>query len=317
MAPSGFATSGQNAYDGLGHLVHTESQTPYQTGSPEEEYGRPPGQRDPRGVLTHDPQHPLAGEEGFERSTYQAGTGRILAIYLSGTGDPNDNSFLGTSYHYDLAGNTDLVIGYTFVLGSDGTSHTQVERRRTWYNAAEQVVAVDRRVCQFRPANGTQVCDTTLALDYTDRPTFEEYRYDALGRRILVRTREDWNCQSRCMETLRRVLWDRSAIAAEVSAPGATGTLPSRMEADTGLATPVADWIHGAEAGFFTGRVVYVNGPSLDRPLALYRVEYSDSIPEPVRLLPVTNWQGHYDWQFGSPTCRTLTGESSAAAARL
>ena len=98
------------------------------------------------------------------------------------------------------------------------------------------------------------------------------YRYDALGRRVLVRTRQEFACTTNCFRQLRRAIWDGDQLLYEIAAPGASGTLPSVMERDTGLGPNFKN-------GFYpTGRVEYVHGAELDAPLAMYRAEYSDSI---------------------------------------
>jgi hypothetical protein len=47
-----------------------------------------------------------------------------------------------------------------------------------------------------------------LFVYYDARPVFEEHRYDALGRHVLVRSRADSYCPERCHNTLQRTVWD-------------------------------------------------------------------------------------------------------------
>src|SRR5262249_5678963 len=51
------------------------------------------------------------------------------------------------------------------------------------------------------------------------RTTFVEYHYDALGRRVMTRTRQDTSCVAlpvpTCLSTLDRFVWDGSQLLAE------------------------------------------------------------------------------------------------------
>ena len=135
-----------------------------------------------------------------------------------------------------------------------------------------------------------------------------EYRYDALGRRVLVRSRQSWICQGRCHNVTRRVIWDGDQLLAEIQAPGQDSAL-SAMEQDRGFhqraasaVTPPDTSLDGsvvspttAYPGFYFGRVVYVHGGGIDHPLAIERMEYSDSLPGPISIFPHENWKGAFD----------------------
>ena len=121
---------------------------------------------------------------------------------------------------------------------------------------------------------------------------FEEYRYDALGRRVLMRSRGEWACDSSCFGQVIRTVWDGDQILREISAPGGSNATAAQMENDQTV-TPL-------QSGWYPyGSVTYTHGPGIDAPLALTRVGYSDSIPGTVRIVPYANWNGRYDGGVG------------------
>ncbi|HKO23266.1 MAG TPA: hypothetical protein VJY65_00845 [Chloroflexota bacterium] len=113
-------------------------------------------------------------------------------------------------------------------------------------------------------------------------PAFEEYRYDALGRRVLVRSRQHYACTTRCQSTVRRIVWDGDQVLAEIQAPGYSSTPAATMEQDVGFkaaaeSTLVRDTssvplINTATyyPGYCFGRVLYTHGPGIDHPLSYH-----------------------------------------------
>jgi RHS repeat-associated protein len=108
--------------------------------------------------------------------------------------------------------------------------------------------------------------------------TLEEYRYDALGRRVWVRTAI--NCQpSTSLEcgtsAVQRTMWDGSAEVAELRAPYDAGN-PALEETDSGL--PSQPPAYYGDINPFFGRVVYAPGLAVDEPLSVTRYEYRDRV---------------------------------------
>jgi len=111
----------------------------------------------------------------------------------------------------------------------------------------------------------------------------EEYRYDALGRRIWRRlVRPDAMCPlmdkaSGCLSVVERTIWDGDQPLYEIRADGGqTATGPS-MECDKScqLARPKLE-----------GRAIYTMGGGLDHPLSVDRPDtYNDVI------VPIYNWR--------------------------
>jgi RHS repeat-associated protein len=97
---------------------------------------------------------------------------------------------------------------------------------------------------------------------------FEEYRYDALGRRVLMSSRPFPACNAvPCLHVVDYYVWDGDQLLLErrrgTNASGAV--------------------VHPSP---YTGTVLYVHGLELDQPLALIK----DDVIQPQR-----DWRGHYD----------------------
>lgn len=195
--------------------------------------------------------------EGSRALRYDTLTGRLRATSI-----PAD------TLRYDAAGNVEL-------SHYPGTVPSEMEEdRASYYDAQGRLRAVDHRL-----ANGGGALSEM-------RFTFEEFRYDALGRRVLARTRRfcrnilSVDCVS---ETIRRTVWDGALELAEIQMPGGDAESASMLENDT---LPVAsrqgtydDALGGYKhANPFFGRVAYTHGLGIDRPLSVVRFDYADSI---------------------------------------
>ncbi|MGH7617867.1 MAG: RHS repeat-associated core domain-containing protein, partial [Gemmatimonadaceae bacterium] len=131
-----------------------------------------------------------------------------------------------------------------------------------------------------------------------ERGVTEEYRYDAIGRRIWVRAHRDAYCPTQrdrdsttvCLSTVERTIYDGDQVLAEIREPGGDTQLASVLESD-GLS---------AQAPFqHFGLVGYVHGLGIDRPLELWR-NYSGT---------VTKLVTHYQWQGALELGTTLSGQ--------
>jgi RHS repeat-associated protein len=207
---------------------------------------------------------------------YDPVTGRLRAM---------TSTFRSDTVRYDSAGNARL----THYPGS--VPNGMDDDRAVYYDALNQVRAVDHRI-----ANGASGTSSMVF-------TFEEFRYDALGRRVLGRTRRA--CRNilsvDCVaETIRRTIWSGAQELAEIQMPGADTVSAATLENDT---QPVSSRIGTYDdqlGGYkhrnpFFGRVAYTHGVGLDRPLSVVRLDYADSIPgQPfVRWVPfslVPHW---------------------------
>ena len=136
---------------------------------------------------------------------------------------------------------------------------------------------------------------------------FEVYRYDALGRRVAVRTWRNCNqvgtlypCN---MGTLQRTVWAGKHPLYEIRQWASQGDYdigPPRtmLENDT---TP--QWvmaITGWDASPQFGRVAYTHGLTIDQPLSAIRLAHVDTIKNwdirinwpPLDVVPQWNWRG-------------------------
>jgi RHS repeat-associated protein len=175
-------------------------------------------------------------------STFAPLTGRLLS---SAQGNHSDQ------FVYDSAGNT------VFQWGADTQQH--YSDLASYYGADGKLRTVDRR-------NLTGIAD--------GKSVWEEYRYDALGRRVWVRTL-NW-CSSvsygACsLNLVRRTVWDGDQALYEIqmqeseqendSVPTQTGSLGSDMYDPNPL----------------TGRVLHTYGPGIDQPLSTIRMAFANA----------------------------------------
>ncbi len=194
-----------------------------------------------------------------------------------------------TNYSYDAAGN----VFFETVSGLVGGTPATVSERRAVFGADERMLASDTRTVQ------------------PIQRIFEEYRYDALGRRVWVRANKvceggpsltDATCHNRMV---RRTIWDGNRELAEIQAPVDT-TVAGTEEKDEG--SDATGWglrtcsgiAGGCDINPFFGRVVY--GPTLgtDQPISVTRFGYRDrpldaatSLTWPTfTIVPYWNYQG-------------------------
>ncbi|CAA9297525.1 MAG: hypothetical protein AVDCRST_MAG68-145, partial [uncultured Gemmatimonadetes bacterium] len=133
---------------------------------------------------------------------------------------------------------------------------------------------------------------------------FEEVRYDALGRRVLLRARRD-SAGIPEFSTMERFVWDGDQVLYEIRYPG--GDTKSMLEADTvtvnngsGYKCTPEEVVDGNlncyknKYSTFYGRVAYTHGAGIDQPLSLARVGYGQeqALYEPFAVMPHTDWRG-------------------------
>ncbi len=209
-------------------------------------------------------------------------------------------------HSYDNAGN--LEFQYTDSLPNN-TSYTDARDRYSYYAADGHISASDARWAAVRLGYSTHPYDSLQTV-------FEEYRYDALGRRVAVRSRKYCasGMGSMCtIGTIRRTVWDGDQELHEITMPGDNGVTVAELENDT---LPVTrTFPHVLVAGVpadqqdalnLFGRVMYVFGRSMDSPIALIRsnfvgswVAYTASweaawVFQPRTVLPVYDWRGSF-----------------------
>jgi RHS repeat-associated protein len=114
------------------------------------------------------------------------------------------------------------------------------------------------------------------------RTVFTEYRYDALGRRVLARTRRDTSCTGsdwKCLSTMDRFVWDGDQLLAEFRGPGANTQSETTLNEDGGN-------------GSFYGLVRYTHAGGIDEPLAVWG---GSGAGNAYGIVPHLSWRGHYE----------------------
>lgn len=146
---------------------------------------------------------------------------------------------------------------------------------------------------------------------------YEEYRYDALGRRTAVRMQRwcrmpsGFHLYACNWGHLRRIVWDGNQELYEIQTYGSRSGAGDgnwdaqtwQMENDT---LPLLIWtsnpsFYDASPNF--GRVAYTHGSEIDRPLSAIRVNFVDTVwnqPRinwsPIDVSPHWNWRGQADF---------------------
>jgi RHS repeat-associated protein len=230
------------------------------------------------------------GGEPREISIYQEGTGRQVAQIYSTQVSKNALIYDASGNVVETGAGRGVRTPYEHA-GQSGAMALSWQRTMSYFGADERLRVLDKRSCLIFGTSPGE-CDEARTPPYNDRSAFEEYRYDALGRRVLTRTRASYACNQRCFRSVIRTVWDGDQALYEISAPGADHT-SALMESDT----PSAPVVNGTTGqGFYAyGRVAYTHGPGIDAPLSLTRVGYSSAIPEAVEVIPFVNWNGKYD----------------------
>jgi RHS repeat-associated protein len=229
-------------------------------------------------------------------TTQMLRTGQSLRYNLSGSAPtgrlreiasvPRNDSTL-----YDADGNIEFSFSY---IWTNPPPSTNLEDRASFYGADNRL-----RVAEFRTV------PTSTAAYWTNwNGTFEEYRYDALGRRVLVRTRRMCSHDSEndvCKQsTMRRVVWDGNQELYEIQMPG--------LDADSTLWENDTAHVHQRSFIFPIvidhnpqyGRVAYTHALGLDAPVAVTRINYVDSVYNKAAGFhdyPAFTVVPHWDWQ--------------------
>ncbi|HEV7591124.1 MAG TPA: RHS repeat-associated core domain-containing protein [Longimicrobium sp.] len=188
-------------------------------------------------------------------STYAALTGRLLT---SSQGNYIDHFF------YDAAGST------TFQWGTDPFLASRSDLA-SFYGADGKLRTVDRR---------------NLSGGTNPRGVWEEYRYDALGRRVWVRTL-NW-CQDslgRCeLKTVRRTVWDGDQALYEIQ-------MQEAEQENDGVPAQTAPLGNDqVDPDLITGRVLHTYGPGIDQPLSTIRLAFVGW--QQFAVIPVWDTQG-------------------------
>jgi RHS repeat-associated protein len=219
---------------------------------------------------------------------YAQGTGRQLSMqeYSTIDGHVTDQD----AWDYDAAGNRDWHTGAHMGTSDSYGTRLMQERMQSYYGADDRLRVVDRQRCltSVLPTNqgssATVICGVWNETLGQDPSAFEEYRYDALGRRVMVRRRlyeVNGTCATiyhTCNNAIERYVYDGDQILWEIRTPTQFNATAAELESDAG-------------SGDFGGRVGYTHGPGIDAPLDLIRIGHSAGT---MTIVPHANWRGMY-----------------------
>ena len=238
----------------------------------------------------------LSGESTYE---YERGTGRLVRSHTQ--------SNLATSDYneYDPSGNRHYLHRTEPATGVYGTMLLN-QVTFTYYRADQKPVLVDKRTS----AHPAYFAPEHLA-------TNEEFRYDALGRRVVARSRHDYVEASdptlRVDGSIQRFVWDGDHLLWETRYRGRTGTPVAELETDTATFPTISTCERRKNCGWgpedcpthcpdsleypaFQGRVGYAHGLGIDQPLSITRVGLGrdTTLFKPFIVVPLANWRGGY-----------------------
>ncbi len=266
--------------------------------------------------------------------SYEASTGRLSLVADS---LQNNTPYRHDRHSNDEAGNLQM----TNVSAVNTGVNPVFEERASYFDAEDRL-----RFAEFRRlrliTQPPQECWNPILLQWNTfcwevswpwAVSFEEYRYDALGRRVLVRNRQDCGTfvQTSLMHcnigTIRRTVWQGDHELYEIQQYGGqSGTLASTQQVENDTSTTIS-WV---SPGTFPitwdpnpqfGRVGYTVGPKIDGPLGAIRIALVDTafagsdrarhLWAPFVIAPHWNWRGRADYgtfgDGGTNLCWTPT----------
>ncbi len=240
-----------------------------------------------------------------DSSAYQAGVGRLLRHYVPSS----QGGWVVETSSYDSAGSISAAT-------NPGLS---------FYDPASERILMYSADGRLRAVHNRWVAIAAGDYKFNDRKyTFEEYRYDALGRRIWYRSVKtcynptatmEFYQQAECVTSLiRRTIWDGDQELAEIQMLGDTTTPATTLENDlTALNLPIFPAWKSAyvDQNPYFGHVLYTPGRGLDKALAVTRYNYTYNtdrtgipitrqIPGPLTIMPF--WSARGDATTGAFT---------------
>lgn len=214
---------------------------------------------------------------------YRIGTGRLVF-------DNRLKNHHQDQTKFDEAGNI------VFSTQKQATGPTVYEDRASYYGADGVLAAVDYR----QNSQNNQFWHTI----------FDEYRYDALGRRVLVRSQRRCGTESNdCHESyVRRTVWAGAQELYEIQMPDTA----TARENDTAAVAPKPLGYLNYDPNPLYGRVAYTIGLRIDQPLSVTRLRFMNAYSEvwaPFSIVPLWTTRGTADTSYfaatGKNNCNT------------
>jgi RHS repeat-associated protein len=176
-----------------------------------------------------------------------------------------------TYMYYDSSGNTQFSTMSVFA------NTPTMQDRASFYTAEERLAESDFRTLGTPTGKGANDQGPYNRVD-------ERYRYDALGRRVWVDALKQCGYQGNllgsgqnCENSLvRRTIWDGQQELAEIQAPASDSERDVGVDTLPYTALDAAESSNNQDDNAFFGQVVYTNGPTVDQPLSVIRLNYLD-----------------------------------------
>jgi RHS repeat-associated protein len=227
------------------------------------------------------PSYDRTGDESRGRYTqvYQPHSTRLTGVggrFFGGERDARDTLTQG----YDLAGNLTGVTHNSWV-NKQQPGDVGPRWENTSFSTTRNRYASDGRL-SFADRSTSEDVDRTdpnlhlygykhlVSNASLGRGVYEEYRYDALGRRVWVRAHREPYCdaddRSRntdCLSAVQRTVWDGDQVLYEIRQEAQNATPATTLELDSSSLYP-------GRSGHF-GITGYTHGPTIDRPLSMRR----------------------------------------------
>jgi RHS repeat-associated protein len=315
----GYRDTVKSSYSGLGHLAFLQYMLPTTNrfGRPARAYSSERFTLDPLANVSYtlDSTQILVPGVGSQNapsgklSRYYAVTGRLRAhsVLAAGGAVTRRDTIL-----YDPAGNTE----FSYQSYYEAALGPLLEDRASFYGADGKL-----RVTEYRTAQSNNLSSE----NWEKKSIFEEYRYDALGRRVMARTRRHMcgrddplaPCQ---LSAIRRTVWDGNLELYEIRMPAGDTASAATMDNDT-LSFVLPRWaVNQWDPNPQFGRVAYTYGSAIDQPLSVTRINYRDRpwwdtthVWAPFTVAPHWNWRGHADYgTFGDGGTRQCIASSRA-----
>lgn len=289
---AGAATSVANTYTGLGALTSTVTVAPNR-----EEYFLP----DAHGNVAKSARHHFALSADVDEPayrTYAYGSGmRLLTI-----DGPNPSTANLYEDHRDINPLAWRNVYQAFRQTKADVDYDRWTQAAHYYDGLGRLARFERHVGNYSQASHINEPEAVI----------ESYRYDALGRRVLVHTNRIDNCTvGGCDRSVRRTVWDGNQLLYEIRAKASDTTTSFTAESD-------APSGHGLGLGQNQfGRIGYVHAGGIDRPLGAVRMSGNDTL---VTFYPHTNWRGLFEGATGTDAQlidNEITWPGAAAAAYL
>ncbi|MDB4906769.1 MAG: hypothetical protein JWO05_1553 [Gemmatimonadetes bacterium] len=172
---------------------------------------------------------------------------------------------------FDNAGNVAWASTQTMQRQSGGPGAAPVDftdyKARSYYDGDNKLRVYDRQ--NRAVSNGAR----------GTRSVFEEYRYDALGRRVMTRSRRDSTCTegtSSSCGNLDFAIWDGSQLLYEIRERGGNARSAAAMRS------------FSSSIDSYGGKIAYVHGGGIDQPLGVYKGAFA--------FAPHASWKGQFDF---------------------